>query len=175
MHTNLAKSSFLPWYGVRTKPNHEKVASTVLQSKGYEQYLPVYRSRRRWSDRVIEKDRPLFPGYVFCRFDANYLMPIITTPCVVSVVRLGGGLAPIPNSEIETIQAVLRSGLAPESCRFLYEGQKVRVHRGSLEGLEGILLNQKNEWRLVISITMLQRSISVEIDRQPIDIGEPVT
>jgi transcription antitermination factor NusG len=155
-----------PWYGIRTKSNHERLAAAVLDSKGYEQYLPVYRSRRRWSDRVVEKDQPLFPGYVFCRFDARKPFPIVSTPGVVSVVGFGNELAPISDTEIEAVQTLLHSGLATEPCPFLHEGQRIRVKRGSLEGLEGILLKKKTDWRIVVSVTMLQRSVAVEIDRE---------
>jgi transcription antitermination factor NusG len=160
----------LPWYGIRTKSNHERVAAVVLQNKGYEQYLPVYRRWRRWSDRVVETDRPLFPGYVFCRFDARKRLPIVSTPGVVSVVGFGNEPAPISDSEIETVRAVLRSGLAAEPCPFLRDGQRIRVRRGSLEGLEGILLKKKSDWRIVVSVAMLQRSVAVEIDREWIAI-----
>jgi transcription antitermination factor NusG len=160
----------LPWYGIRTKSNHERVAAVVLQSKGYEQYLPVYRRRRRWSDRIVETDRPLFPGYVFCRFDARKRLPIVSTPGVVSVVGFGSEPAPISDSEIEAVRAILRSGLAAEPCPFLREGQRIRVRRGSLEGLEGILLKKKSDWRIVVSVAMLQRSVAVEIDREWITI-----
>ncbi len=155
-----------PWYGVRTKSNHEKVASSVLQGKGYQQYLPVYRSRKRWSDRIVETEMPLFPGYVFCRFDAKQRLPVISTPGVVAIVGFGSDPAPIADTEIEAIQAILASGLSAQPCDFLREGQRIRVARGSLEGLEGILLKKKSEWRMVVSISMLQRSISVEIDRE---------
>lgn len=156
----------LPWYGIRTKSNHERVAAVVLQSKGYEQYLPVYRRRQRWSDRIVETDRPLFPGYVFCRFDARKRLPIVSTPGVVSVVGFGNEPAPISESEIDAVRAVLRSGLIAEPCPFLREGQRIRVRRGSLEGLEGILLKKKSDWRIVVSVAMLQRSVAVEIDRE---------
>ena len=156
----------LPWYGIRTKSNHERVAAAVLQNKGYEHYLPVYRRRQRWSDRIVETDRPLFPGYVFCRFDARKRFPIVSTPGVVSVVGFGNEPAPISDSEIDAVRAVLRSGLAAEPCPFLREGQRIRVRRGSLEGLEGILLKKKSDWRIVVSVAMLQRSVAVEIDRE---------
>jgi transcription antitermination factor NusG len=156
----------LPWYGIRTRSNHERVAAIVLQSKGYEQYLPLYRSRQRWSDRVVESDRPLFPGYVFCRFDARKRLPIVSTPGVVSVVGFGNEPAPISDTEIDAVRAVLHSGLAAEPCPFLHEGQRIRVKRGFLEGLEGILVKKKSDWRIVVSVAMLQRSVAVEIDRE---------
>src|SRR5947209_1027759 len=120
--TNTTVGSQLPWYGIRTKPNHECVAASALENKGYEQYLPVYRCRRRWSDRVVDSNVPQFPGYVFCRFDATRRLPILTTPGVRSIVGFGRGPTSIPESEIEAIQLVLRSGLATEPCPFLHEG-----------------------------------------------------
>jgi transcription antitermination factor NusG len=131
----------------------------------------LYRSRRRWSDRVVESELPLFPGYFFCRFDPKKRLPILTTPNVVSIVGFTSEPAPTPDSEIEAVQAILRSGLAAEPCPFLREGQPIRVRRGALEGLEGILVKKKSEWRMVVSITMLHRSLSVEIDREWITPG----
>jgi transcriptional antiterminator NusG len=155
-----------PWYGLRTLSNHEKVAATILEGKGYQQFLPVYRSRRRRSDRVVESQKPLFPGYVFCRFDPKNRLPIMTTSGVISVVSVGKEPAPITDREIEAVHAILNSGLAAEPCPFLRVGQSVRVNRGVLAGVEGILVYKKSEWRMVVSIEMLQRSISVEIDRE---------
>jgi transcription antitermination factor NusG len=117
----------------------------------------------------VETDKPLFPGYVFCRFNPKVRLPILTTPGVVAVVGFGNEPAPIEDEEIEAIQAVLRSGLNAEPCSYLREGQRVRVNQGSLSGLEGILTRKKSEWRMVVSVAMLQRSISVEIDREWID------
>jgi len=156
----------LPWYGVRTRSNCERIAATSLEHKGYQQYLPCYRARRRWSDRVVETEQALFPGYVFCRFDAWNRLSVMTTPGVVSIIGFGGELAPIAHSEIEAIQTILSSGLPAEPCPFLCEGQRIRISRGSLQNLEGILVRKKTEWRMIVSVTMLQRSISVEVDRE---------
>ena len=157
--------SRLPWFGIRTRPNHEKVTAAILENKDFEPYLPTYRTRRKWSDRTVESDQPLFPGYVFCRFDPLKRLPILTTPGVVSIVGCGNKPAPISDEEIEAIQSVLDLGLSAEPYPFLREGQRVRVTRGSLEGLEGILVKKKSECRIVVSVSLLQRSISVEIDR----------
>jgi transcriptional antiterminator NusG len=159
------RASRFPWFGIRTRSNQERITASVLEQKGYENYLPTYRTSRRWSDRIVESDQPLFPGYVFCRFDPKKRLPIITTPGVVSIVGFGSEPAPIADKEIEAVQSILRSGLASEPCSFLQEGQRIRVTRSSLEGLEGILVKKKTEWRMVVSISLLQRSISVEIDR----------
>lgn len=153
-----------PWYAIRTRSHYERTVSTVLESKGLNAYLPVYRSRRRWSDRVVQLDLPLFPGYVFCRFDTARRLPVITTPGVVSIVGFGNDPAVIPDHEVEAIHTILKSGLATEPCPFLREGQRVRVTHGSLKDVEGILVKKKADWRLVVSVTMLQRSVSVELD-----------
>jgi transcription antitermination factor NusG len=101
---------------------------------------------------------------VFCRFDPQKRLPILTTPGVVAVVGFGSVPAPIPDPEIEAVERVLRSGIAAEPCPFLHEGQRVRINYGSLEGLEGILVKKKANWRLIVSVVNVARSISVEID-----------
>ena len=155
-----------PWYAVRTKPNQERLVSTSLANKGVEVFLPAYRVRRRWSDRIVETELPLFAGYVFCRLDILKRLPILTTPGVVSILGFGKEPTSIPEQEIEAIRVVLRSGRNVEPCPFLREGEHIRVTRGCLADQEGVLLKKKTEWRMIVSITMLQRSVSVEIDRE---------
>jgi transcription antitermination factor NusG len=152
-----------PWYAIRTRSNHEKLAASVLQGKGYEPYLPAYR-RRRKAEVMVETEHLLFPGYVFCRFDFTKRLPILMTTGVISVLGFGKEPAPIPDEEMEAVEAVLRSGYPAEPCAYLREGQRVRVTGGSLDGVEGIVVKKKNRFRMVVSVTMLQRSISVEID-----------
>jgi transcription antitermination factor NusG len=164
-----------PWYGIRTRSNQERIVATFLEGKGFEPYLPIYRVCKRWSDRRIEKDVPLFAGYVFCRFEARQRLPILTTPGVVSVVGFGSEPVPIPDAEIEAIQAILASGFPAEPCHYFHEGQRVRITHGALEGLQGILVRRKSEWRVVVSVTTLQRSISVEIDRDCLATVPPNT
>ena len=101
---------------------------------------------------------------MFCRFEASRRLPILITPGVLSIVGFGNGPTPISDSEIEAIQRILSSGLAAEPAPFLREGQRIRVVKGALEGLEGILIKKKTDWRMVVSVTMLQRAVSVEID-----------
>ncbi len=155
-----------PWYALRTRSNFETLAVVSLQHKGFKPYLPTYRNRRRWSDRVVVTDTPLFKGYVFCRFDPLNRLPIVTTHGVIGIVSYGTEPAPIDAKELEAVKQILHSGLATEPCPFLREGQQVRVLRGSLAGVEGILVKKKSDFRLIISVTMLQRSVSVEIDRE---------
>jgi len=154
-----------PWYGIRTRSRFEKIAAKVLENKGYVVYLPLLESRRRWSDRVAEVHFPLFAGYLFCRFDPVQRLPIVTTPGVVSIIGLGKEPEAIPEEEIEAVQAVLRSGLAVGPWPYLREGERVRIVKGALDGLEGVLVKKKSQWRIVVSINLLQRSVAAEVDR----------
>jgi transcription antitermination factor NusG len=153
-----------PWFGLHIKSNFEKVVATILEAKGLEVYCPSFRSRRRWSDRVKEIEEPLFPGYVFCRFDPNNRLPILTTPGVVSIVGVARTPAPIAEDEIRAVQRIVASGVAARPWPFLQVGQRVLIEKGALAGTEGILLELKNRYRIVVSISLLQRSIAAEID-----------
>ncbi len=153
-----------PWYALFVRVNHEKMVSAALRSKGYEEFLPLCRSRRRWSDRTKEVQSPLFPGYVFCQLDLNWRLPILTTTGVHSIV--GNGKVPVPVSEreIENLRLLAGSQLQVDPWPYLKVGQKVRIEQGALVGLEGILVSLKKPYRLVVSVTLLLRSVTVEID-----------
>ena len=153
-----------PWFALRIWSQKEKLVAAALESKGYEHFLPLYRSRRRWSDRVKEFELPLFPGYLFCRFDLNNRLPILVTPGVMLIVGIGKIPVPVDERELAAIQSIVGSGLKTEPWPYLHVGQKVRIERGSLEGVEGILVALKKPQRLVVSVTILQRSVAVEID-----------
>jgi transcription antitermination factor NusG len=170
-YTNVVESgchpaASFPWYAVRVKPNFEQTTARWLATKGYEQLSPTYRIRRRWSDRVKEVDVPLFPGYIFCRFHPLDRVPIISSPGVISIVSFGKNLAVVDDSEIASLRAVLNSKLGPQPWPFLKTGRKIMIHGGPLTGVEGVMVEVKNHYRLVVSITLLQRSISVEVDRE---------
>lgn len=157
------------WYGVRTRSNAEKLTTEMVAAKGYEAYLPMYRVRKRWSDRVVEKELPLFPGYLFCRFDPQFRLPILSTPGVVSIISSGKIPLPIPHAEIASIRTAIASGMLVTPCAYLKEGERVRVLAGPLAGVEGILIRKKNHSRIVLSVEMLERSVSIEIDRDSVD------
>lgn len=161
--TSLSPCADHAWYALRTRSNQEKIAAASLEAQAFQQYLPLYRKRTLWSDRVIETSVALFPGYVFCRFDRTYRVSILNTLGVVSIVSFAGRLASIADNEIEAIQDALGSGQAAEPYPYLCEGQEIRVEKGPLRGLEGILV-KKGTWRIVVSLHMLRRSIAVEID-----------
>ena len=153
-----------PWFALRVRSRHENTVAAILGGKGYEWFVPLYKSRRLWSDRIKEIQLSLIPGYVFCRFDPQHRFPILTTPGVVSVVGIGKCPIPIDDAEIAAIQAAVRSGFPSRPWPFLQIGQRVRVEHGPLCGLEGILLYVKGQRRLVLSVTLLQRSVAVEVD-----------
>lgn len=140
-HVGLACS----WYALRVRTRYEKVASIVLRGKGFQEFPALYRARHRWVDRYKEVELPLFPGYVFCRFDARRQMPILTSPGVISIVGFDGMPAPIDDAEIAAVQAVIRSGLPAQPWPFLKVGQPVRVVCGSLTDIEGIVVELKNQ------------------------------
>jgi transcription termination/antitermination protein NusG len=153
----------LPWFALRVKPNYEKPVATALRGKGFEEFLPLLRTRRQWSDRVKTVELPLFAGYLFCRLKLEDRMPLLTTPGFLYIVGVGKNPEPVDESEIEAIQSVLRSGVAVTPWPFLMVGQKVLLKQGPLRGLEGVLTKIANQHRMYVSVTLLKRSISVEV------------
>jgi transcription antitermination factor NusG len=141
------------------------VVATLLRQKGYEEFLPLYKERRRWSDRFKWVELPLFPGYVFCRLASESRLPILTIPGVLHFVGIGKAPAAIDDAEVATIQATIRSGLTAEPWPFLSVGQRVRVEEGPLTGVEGLLVDDRKRQRIVVSVSLLQRSVAVEIQR----------
>lgn len=155
-----------PWYAVRVRSRFEFVTAAALREKGYEQFLPAYRSRRHWSDRIKEVEIPLFPGYIFCRFNAADPYRVLNSPGVVNIV--GAGLKPLPvdEGEVTSIQRICGSGMESRPWPFLQVGRRVRLERGPLTGTEGIVVELKDVCRIVVSLTLLQRSVSAEIERE---------
>lgn len=154
----------LPWYALRIRSRQERVIASALHGKGYEVFLPLYLSRRRWSDRIKELELPMFPGYLFCRFDVQKRLPVIVTPGIVQVVGIGKDPIPVEDAEIAAIQSVVGSRLNAQPWPYLQVGRRVRIECGPLRGVEGILIAVKKAHRLVISVTLLQRSVAVEVD-----------
>jgi transcription antitermination factor NusG len=158
------------WFALTVKPQHEKAAAQALRLKGLEEFLPLYQSQRHWSDRLKELRPPLFPGYVFCRFAAGNRARVLSTPGVRSVVGFGRAPAPVADPEIKSIQTMIASGVPVGPWPFLQVGQTVRIERGPLAGLEGILVQLKDAWRVVVSVHLLQRSVASEIDRDVVSV-----
>jgi transcription antitermination factor NusG len=160
-----ALSQSVAWFALHVRSRHENLTATILQRKGYETFLPLYTLRRMWSDRIKELQQPLFAGYVFCRLDLNNrVVPIITTPGVLGIIGSGKNPLPVDDHEIAALQTIVRSGLPIEPCPYLQVGSVVRIEHGPLSGTEGTLIEIKNRHRMIVSISLLRRSVSVQVD-----------
>lgn len=153
------------WFAIQVKPRSEKVVSASARNKGYEEFLPLYPVNRRWSDRIQRVDVPLFPGYVFCKLGSESRLPLLMIPGVSGLVGTGKIPIPIDETEICAIQACCRSGLLAEPHPFLRAGQIVQLQRGPLAGMEGYYVADRKRHRIVVTISLLQRSVGIEIDR----------
>lgn len=153
------------WFALRVRPRWEALASQGLRGKGYETFLPLYDEKRRWSDRTKVIRKPLFPGYLFCRLTGELQGRVLSTPGVMHFVGVGRTPLPVEQREIEDIQAMVASGLAVRPWEYLEQGCRVRIEDGPLRNLEGILLSSPSEAQLIVNLTLLQRSVAVQVDR----------
>lgn len=158
------KGNKLQWYALQVWSRKETSVSVQLEGLGFECFLPTYKSQRKWSDRVKEVEQPLFPGYLFCRFDFQNRRPLVMAPGVLQIVGNGKMPIPVEQEEIGRIQLAVASDSLRQPWPYIEVGERVRVNYGSLHGLEGILINFKGSNRVVVSISLLQRSVAVEVD-----------
>ena len=154
----------LPWYALQCWVRKEGMIASRLEGQGFECFLPKYKSIREWSDRKKEVEQPLFPGYVFCRFEYSQRRPVVVTPGVLQVVGCGRAPVPVENREMEALQLAVSSQVQSQPWPYLEMGERVRIHTGKLAGLEGILVNFKGNHRVVLSVSLLQRSVALEVD-----------
>lgn len=155
------------WFALTVKPRHEfKVLTGLSSLDNVEGFLPTYKDKRFWSDRTKILDVPLFAGYVFARFEAKDLrMPVLRLGGVKSIVGFGGDPMALADSEVESVKSMVSSGFPMRQWPFLRAGQRVKVEHGPLRGAEGVIVSQKDEWMMVVSIELLQRSVAVVLDR----------
>lgn len=153
------------WYALQVRSRWERSTADLLSGRGYETIFPTFKTVKQWRGNPKSVIAPLFPGYLFCRFDANNRLPVLITPGVVSVVRKGSIPAPVCDSEIKAIEHIVSSGVRTEPCPYLEEGQVVRIEDGALCGLEGILVRLKGRDRVVLSVSLLRRSVAIDVDR----------
>jgi transcription antitermination factor NusG len=157
------------WYVLHTLANHEKRVVQHIQQLGIEQFLPLYRSVRRWSDRKKELQLPLFAGYVFVHTTLGERLRIVQAPGVVQLVSFQGQPAAIAETEIELLRGTLREGVCVEPYPYLKVGRRVRVHSGPLAGMEGFLAGRKGRLRVVLSLDLIQRSMAAEVGADEIE------
>lgn len=158
------QTSSYPCYALQVRSGQELKLALQLRHKYVESIVPVYQVRRRWSDRYVTLELPMIPGYVFCRFDLNNRLPVLCTDGVQRVVGVGKTPVPICETELESLRIVETSGLRAAPCSF-QRGELVRIDYGPLSGVCGAIVEVKNQYRLIVSISFLQRSVAVEIDR----------
>jgi transcription antitermination factor NusG len=156
------------WYALQVRTRWENSATTLLSGKGYRTFLPTVKAKERRGGRSKEIAAPLFTGYVFCQFDAANRLPILVTPGVIAVVGRGRVPIPVEDSELAALQKVVASGFEPEPWPYLEIGQSIRIDNGALAGLEGMLVSFKGSNRIVVSISLLKRSVALEIDRSSV-------
>jgi len=153
------------WFALTVKPRHELAVAEQLAAKSLAAYVPLYRRRARWSDRVKIIETPLFPRYVFCRFQFEDRLKVLRTFSVSSIVGFNGVPCPISENEIETVRRIaLSSHLSIVPHPFVRVGQRVRICEGPLIGVEGILEREKGTCRVVVTVEAMQRAIALEID-----------
>ena len=155
----------VPWYALRVKPRHERASAAQLSARGAEVFAPLYVSKRRWSDRVKQLELPLFPGYLFCRFRTEQRLAVLTTPGVASIVGFGSVPIPVSDEEIESVRAITRSGLPYGPWPYVRVGDSVRIDCGCMSGMRGTLVRVRDDFRVVVNVELLQRSVALEIDR----------
>jgi len=152
------------WYAVYTCANHEKRVVAELQARAVENFLPLYPSVRRWKDRRVRLDFPLFPGYVFIHLALQNRLRVLEIPSVVRLVGFNGQPAALPNEEMEILRSGLRQNLLAEPHPLLTVGRRVRITGGPFAGLEGVMKRKKSGLRVVVTLELIQRSVAVDVD-----------
>ena len=152
------------WYAAYTKHQHERKCADLLTRRGVEVYLPLYRCVRQWQDRRKKLALPLFPGYVFFRSTLSNRIEILSTPGVFFIVASAGRASSIPDQDIHSLRTMTNSQAIIEPHPFLHSGDLVRIRRGPLAGVRGILTRLKNQDRLVLCVELLRKAVSVEVN-----------
>jgi transcription antitermination factor NusG len=152
------------WYAVYTCAKHEKRVAEQFTERALENFLPQYESVRRWKDRRVKLQMPLFPGYVFVRLALRDRLRALETPSVVRLVGFNGHPIALPDKEMEALRACVEARLAAEPHAYLTVGRRVRIKSGPLAEMEGVLIRKKNRYRVVLSLDLIARSAAVEVD-----------
>lgn len=153
-----------PWFAILTRSGRERMATLHLENSGHQCFLPVRRSSRKWSDRTKHMEVPLFPGYFFCRMNVNNRLPVLMAPGVLQIVGSGKIPIPVEEAEIAALQRLGQSALPAIPWAYLSVGEAARIEEGPLRGLTGIVVRIKSGMKLVLSVSLLQRSVAVEIE-----------
>lgn len=152
------------WFAIRVRSRCEKAVAAAVRRKGFEEFLPLHKSRHRWSDRFKLVDEPLFPGYVFCRLNPDHRFALVTIPGVMHLVGKGDVPEPLIDREILAIREAIRRDATVEPWPSIEAGGRVQIQRGPLAGLEGLLVQADPGHRLVLGLSVLKQSVAVDID-----------
>jgi len=153
------------WYGIEFKPGSAAAIVTSLASKSIEVFYPTYVLRKQWSDRIGKITKALFPGYLFARFALENRMQVLMTPGVKRILGIGSRPVSVPEEEIASVKSIVESRLPLQTCPYLPSGAPVVIERGPLAGTRGVLRQDQGAcWRVVVSVQMLQQSVSVDVD-----------
>lgn len=158
------------WYAVYTSANRERSVAEQLQRRQIEHFLPLYSSVRRWKDRRVTLQRPLFPGYVFVRMSLRDRLRVLQVGGVARLVGFDGTPAALEESEIEALRRGFAAGTGMDPHPFLTVGRRVRIRRGPFAGVSGVLLKRKGKYRVVISIDLIKRSVALDADTADLEI-----
>jgi len=172
--TNMSASGQLPWFALQVRARRENAVADHLRDKGFELFVPTHKRRQYWSDRIKESAVALFPGYLFCRLNPFDRLPVLKTPWVIQIVGCNRSPIAVDEREIAALQQIVASGLSSQPWPFLEIGDRLRMESGPLRGLEGILAEFKGKHRLVVNVTLLRRSVAVEIDSALVSSSCPV-
>jgi transcriptional antiterminator RfaH len=156
------------WYALTVQPKHERISADILEERGFEPFAPFYLDKQ---PRRAATLRPLFPRYIFCRFEYDHRAEVMKTLGVIDVVKFGPVAESIPDNEISAVRLFIESGAEVFPVPYVHTGDKVRIEYGPLIGHEGVVIRERGEALLVVSIPMLQRSIAVTLDRDAVALA----
>ncbi|MBZ5688619.1 MAG: UpxY family transcription antiterminator [Acidobacteriia bacterium] len=152
------------WYAAYTSSRHEKTVAEHLRQREVECFLPLYETVRRWNNGRHRVQLPLFPSYVFVRMGLRDKLRVLQVPGLSQLVTFQGSPAVLPDSEIESLRNALTAGIPAQPYRYLTVGSHVEICNGPLQGMKGILLRHQGQFRVVLSVEMIMRSIVVEVE-----------
>jgi|SRR5579863_2531984 len=152
------------WYALWTRPRHEKFVRDRLTHQGIDPFLPVIYRISQWKDRKKKIEAPLFPGYCFARFAWENRLAVLSLPGVVQIIGINGSPKAIPDHEIDAVRKLISTSLPYETCPYLHHGMRVRIIRGPLEGVEGVLLRRGERNRVILSVHLIQQAASIEVN-----------
>jgi transcription antitermination factor NusG len=163
------KGQSAPWYALYTSSRHEKVVAKQLEDRKIETFLPLYRTWHRWKDRKKQLDLPLFPGYVFVQMNSGNRADLLRVPGAAYLVSFLGKPAPVADAEIDILRRGLIGSSVLQPHPYLKAGRKVRIRSGPMAGIEGIFVRRKDSVRVVLSISLIERSVAMEIDETDVE------